>query len=430
MRLVTPLFIVASGLRLGEGCEIDYAAIPLGTKRPYHAMPLDKPEILRFPPSESIKHLPSHCDTQAWGSNTSTSARAVRYVAVVARHGARFPTKGKMEQVIEFAEKICTAGGDGTHPVPADALAWCQTVMDTKDVRPGSLSALGAAEMQQLGAQIGSRYLANRTKDPSVRMLTSSSDRCKRSCEAFKEGVKDHWMPQDHSEHSCEAVHDHLLRPYRDCPLLQAVRDAFNPQHDDRFLADAVLAVAAATGLPPDSLSADDVHAAFYACQTEVSTNSGDFNGAFSCGMLGERMCRFDEEEDLENFFLRGFGRWNVTRAIAAPLLQHITERMDEAHVQDAGSSGPVVDLFFTHDSTVLPLAALMGLFDLGGTPESSQAARFCPFASRLIIEVLECGAVFVHYNDVQVRVLRGLEEWRESYREELATSFEQVGRA
>jgi len=76
-----------------------------------------------------------------------------------------------------------------------------------------------------------------------------------------------------------------------------------------------------------------------------------------------------------------------------------------------------VADLYFAHDSTLLPFVALMGFLNLGPIASSSRAARFCPFASRLLIEKLACGIIVVKYNDVVVRVFEGgMEEWREVY--------------
>lgn len=83
----------------------------------------------------------------------------------------------------------------------------------------------------------------------------------------------------------------------------------------------------------------------------------------------------------------------------------------------------PEVDLFFAHDSTLVPLVASMGLLEgLGPVAEASRAAYHCPFASRLVVTLDDTGSVEVEYNDaVLLRLpaaaatddpLAGVREW------------------
>ena len=61
--------------------------------------------------------------------------------------------------------------------------------------------------------------------------------------------------------------------------------------------------------------------------------------------------------EDMENYHTRGFGS-PQTREVMAPFLHYITESMAQS-IQD---DKKVVELFFAHDSTVLPVVALLDL--------------------------------------------------------------------
>ena len=82
------------------------------------------------------------------------------------------------------------------------------------------------------------------------------------------------------------------------------------------------------------------------------------------------------------------------------------------------------MDLYFAHDSTLLPLVALLGLLDFGSGGESStsEAARHCPFASRLVVELRASGAIALRYNGAVARTFPGgVTEWEAAYAAALA---------
>ena len=164
----------------------------------------------------------------------------------------------------------------------------------------------------------------------------------------------------------------------------------------------------------------------------------------------------FSAMEDRESFEERGFSEeYPVSRFIMARFLQHITARLRGAAMasqrqeslsklrhkdtksleisgkqqeearqssqQKADASAvfkPQLGLYFAHDSSLLPLILMMGLVDFGTSdPSASGAARHCPFASRLIIELRKSGTIVVLYNGRVVRrFTRGLVEWEATY--------------
>ena len=400
------------------------------------------PEVLRYPPPAGASR------------STVCSGEAIekppKYVAVVARHGARFPTVHKMAAVVDFANRICSAKNEGQR-VPEEAVRWCAMVeRDVKGLRPGTLSALGWDEMRTMGWWAATTYLAPLQKQGSLvemTLTTSSSERCVDSCIAFLEGSEELYDDSIVPSEPCKNIQNHLLRPYWDCPRLQAVRRAFDPPHaeGDDFVREALQQLSAVTGLPlPHNMSStdipegvttlekNDVRGAYYGCQTDVSLNGGSFDKSWACGALGsDLMLPFDDEEDTENFLLRGFGKHEVTRQVDLPLLQKITAGMEKVmQWGEEQNSEPraLAEFFFTHDSTVLPLSALMKVFDLGSSPHTSQASQYCPFSSRLVVEVADCGAILVYYNDALVRVFSGgLTEWQSFYEDLLSSSFEEA---
>ncbi|CAM9101685.1 unnamed protein product [Choristocarpus tenellus] len=419
---------------------------PLGTKRPYYPLEAySRPKLLRNPPAEGIDLVTACPSLEVSDKEAPIETREendpianishLRYVAVVARHGARFPTVNKMAAVTDLAERICRAAeDDGVEVIPSGAKDWClQILRDADGVRPGSLSALGAREMEDLGRDVGAKYLWGSTASLDVSIRTSSSQRCQSSCDSFLNGAVDFWVGTE-DKHYCQNVDDRLLRPYKSCALLQEVRQAFEPPLDQDLVERAIRKISAVSGLPVEELQAADVHGAYYGCQTDVALGYGQVNTTFACSMLGvENMQPFDMEEDLENFLLRGYGRHDVTREVMSPLLQHITDQMSiSSNGSDNDSSERRrrrrrVELFFTHDSTVLPLAALMNLFDLGENAETSEASKMCPFASRLVVELFDCGTILVYYNGMLVRSFVDLEEWNREYHTQLAVDISEA---
>lgn len=89
-----------------------------------------------------------------------------------------------------------------------------------------------------------------------------------------------------------------------------------------------------------------------------------------------------------------------------------------------------MVELFFAHDSTLLPLVALLDVLELGTEPLDSRAARHCPFSSRLVLEMWGCGTLVLRYNGLPVRVMQGgLEQWRHDYRHALSVDTHHICR-
>ena len=178
-------------------------------------------------------------------------------------------------------------------------------------------------------------------------------------------------------------------------------------------------------------------------------------DSSLACRMVKPFRHAFSALEDRESFEERGFSEdYPVSRFLMARFLQHITARLRGAAMasqkreslskwrhkdttrpeisdkqqeearqsqQKADASTlipPQLGLYFAHDSSLLPLMAMMGLVDFGTSdPSASGAARHCPFASRLIIELRKSGTIVVLYNGHVVRrFIRGLVEWEATY--------------
>lgn len=397
----------------------------------------------------ALKHPPSARLAKA---NLTATHGSPAYVAVVARHGARYPTRRKMDQAREAAAFVCEL----SHLDPAhSAKRWCVRLLESLEGKEGGATApLGVLEQRELGRLVASRYLATAQGRPRISALVTSKSRTRESCEAFRDGARevwDHMQEQAEALLDCSAVSDELLRPYLGCPVVQ--------QHRHNVLSSNIAphVVELARAAVGDFLrsEAGDVpgHVAlglYYACQTDATLLLEQANDAAAqgvsrqaplllagaleelsaaCAASSAVLGHMEHAEDIENYNTRGF-QTTESRHVLSPLLRRITEGLEAAvrtHAQDPNS--PHVDLYFAHDSTLLPLVALMDLLDLGEQASGSGAASVCPFSSRLVVEAYGGGGpVAVHYNDMLVRVFEGgAREWRAAYREQLGVDTSQV---
>lgn len=91
------------------------AFYPIGTKQPYHDLPADAYGV------DGLIDEAAAADAQAAALTAQACGSGHSLVIVVARHGARYPTKRKMAAVMALAQLV--ADHEGAAP---EALAWSQ----------------------------------------------------------------------------------------------------------------------------------------------------------------------------------------------------------------------------------------------------------------------------------------------------------------
>lgn len=335
--------------------------------------------------------------------------------------------------------------------------AWAQTVKRAMaNATPGALTGRGVREIEALGGQIYAQYGDEFMRDAhttlfrprqgvgpmggagggvNVRVHVTTSTRTQASCEAFFRGVAASSGSQrgyNAFNHSlCEAVNDPLLRPYAACDALLrckarsrerwAHKEETLNSHLNEYISQALPGV-----LGEGNEGANPGLALWYGCQLGYSLDEEDVKGnttalrtlRYPCRLLKPYLQALSTMEDIENFDTRGFGE-PISRNMVMPLLEAVTEKLRQVAGTGAEEGQRHLqrhaDFFFAHDTTVLPLVALLGFLNLGDVAEESHAALVCPFASRLVIVLRQSGALEALYNGKVV--YRGtVGEWMERY--------------
>ena len=437
----------------------------IGTKRPYQPLDLDSQQTpLLHPPTTQSET----CDDSelgrwpAWVASVSMTgvlsvptARASLhpapppspvYLAVLARHGARYPTAKKMGEVHDLARRLRAHASDADDASWTPVAAWAtQTDELLRNATAGGLAPQGELEHASFAAELEREYPSAFSAGARVDVRVTSSPRTQDSCLAFRGGLGEAAAAAlVHAEEEAEAggggdrgegggacrlVDDLLLRPFKQCPALKELRreterlrdEAAEPlfervrKHGEQLLE-----------LPDGWMRPEDGRAAWFGCQlSHTMADRDEADESIACRMVGpfrEALSRFEDQENYED---RGFGD-PLTREVALPILRRVTQRLHEAAAPD--ESGPLVDLLFAHDSTIFPFVALLDVLDLGTDPQSSRAGHLCPFSSRATIALRRSGTIAITYNGVKVREFLpdsdadggGLVAWDRAYAEAL----------
>lgn len=328
----------------------------LGSKRPW--APLERGDLA----------LPAH-----WPPPRQRKRCATVYAAVVARHGARYPTVAKLDAVAALWDARC-GGGPGYPRLNA----WCETTRGLRNVTPAGLAPSGVAE---LAAAADLARLAPLGAATLGAVRTTSAERTVASCAAF---VAAGWDEATARRRCANATDDALLR----YPASARAGDDETPA-TARLAACQLDATLVAQGPPFGRWR--------WACQELLSEDARGTVKALAA----------DDADALERALDPGrlaFGA-RLLRALDAGLSSKRRPR-----------DGLVVDFFVGHDSTLLPLLGVLGLIN-GTTP---RPAGLVPFAARLRVSRTACGEVVLGYGDRDLAVWTDIAAWRSAVLEGL----------
>ncbi|KAJ1460330.1 hypothetical protein M885DRAFT_509269 [Pelagophyceae sp. CCMP2097] len=340
--------------------ELPGGTMRLGSKRLY--TPFDLPALAPFmhrglPPTQE-------CPT--------------KYLAAVSRHGARFPTAGKWRLLESLLDEEC-----GTSARGAEAVAWCTSTRAAlaSGAAPGDLAPQGRAELREMAQLVAARFNATHLGAAfhlaEARVWTTSSQRTQDSCASF---VLEAWPGFPGGAALCAG--GRKRRAFAARVARQGRRRIW------RRLT---------RGVP---------------ARCDAAAEPGRRRG------LGLRLrrpaARFRRGR-------RGRGRGS------APLLRARCARPGTAEQREAapsrdprrprGAAGAPRPLLHAHDSTLAPLVALVGLFNVSDLPPAqSQAAKLFPFASRLFVDQRECGPIVLEYNGAALRIFDDLAHFEATY--------------
>ncbi|DBA96348.1 TPA: hypothetical protein ACH3X3_002523 [Trebouxia sp. C0006] len=223
----------------------------------------------------------------------------------LARHGTRWPTQKRMQQIQELQNVFKLAGQEAEQAHPW-VNKWTNPFKDSIHLA-GHLHPKGVKEMQHMGQDFKKYLLAVKDQELLVSVEVHAT--------------ADAWKQQEWCAH--------------------------------------IPRLAEGLGLDPGMLTGRHVDALWHLCQQEA----GLWNITHqACSLFPSQEAQHMEWVDDVQLFMRKGAASPVAYNMAAPLLADIATSLQEA-AAGTGRSGLHAKLSFAHAETIVPLACLLGLF-------------------------------------------------------------------
>ncbi|KAH3759448.1 histidine acid phosphatase superfamily protein [Pelomyxa schiedti] len=302
-------------------------------------------------------------------------------IQTIARHGSRYPTGPTIKRFSLLEETLIPLLKDSALP---DSLKWIKDWTSPYTMAlAGALSGIGQRELFAVGQRFSQRFPLLRDYNPNTHpMQCTHKPRTSQSATAFGAGLF-HTGCEPSSD--CQFIPfsilsesaslDYTLRFFSLCDAYQTqVHKNASTFNEANLYAQSNLPtiqdkITQKLGLGT-RISEKEVDTIWSACQFDVAVQG-----------TSDKWCSlFDEEdvtileyiEDLESYWERGYGH-KINYHCAAPLLQEIYKIMDATVNHDVNSKYYyTAKSRFAHAETMLPLYALLGLFQ---DPEPLTAA-------------------------------------------------------
>ena len=278
------------------------------------------------------------------------------YISHYARHGSRYHLPSMIERCTPV-EMIEAHKAGALTPAGEAALDLMLDVIALHDGTDGDLTELGAAQHRELAKRMYARFKGLFRKGGSVRCRSSVVPRCIASMASFGTSLQQCNGALEISYGAGKREYDAICNPIKDLRLSHIYLDSLDRVRRPQLF-------------DPSRLLSE-----FFVSGYEVKDPQGLFKAMYHLGSSEPAMglqprvfgC-FSPDElyrqwqlyndwiygDLANSSELGFR----IRAAAKPLLRDFITLADEA----AAGKGPVAELRFGHDGSLLPLLCLMGL--------------------------------------------------------------------
>ncbi|WOK91479.1 hypothetical protein Cni_G00170 [Canna indica] len=311
------------------------------------------------------------------------------HLNLVARHGARAPTKKRIKELdrLTFRLEALLNGAkqkekeDALQKIPAWLWGWQSPWRGRQ--KGGELISKGEVELYQLGIRVRERFprLFDDEYHPDIyRIMATQVPRASASAVAFGMGLfsgKGSLGPGKHrsfsviSENRASDIH---LRFFDTCQTYKEYRISKEPEVEK--MKEPVLDQIASSLISRYHLNftQQDVASLWFLCKQEASlldiTNQ-------ACGLFDpSEVFLLEWTDDLEGFLLKGYGK-SVNYRMGVPLLKDVVLAMEQAITvkeDNAASEFPEkARLRFAHAETVVPFTCLLGLFLDGSEFEQIQ---------------------------------------------------------
>mmetsp|Transcript_2566 Transcript_2566/g.6371 ORF Transcript_2566/g.6371 Transcript_2566/m.6371 type:complete len:512 (+) Transcript_2566:295-1830(+) len=289
------------------------------------------------------------------------------FIYLLSRHGARYPTSGKMKLASSVAPLLARSG--------APALQDWEYVFAGESQLNGQLHRLGAEELSGIGRRYAARFPGifdpHVTSDPIPSTFTlvrsTQKPRCSASAVAFMKGFTQAAFPLS----MAPLERDPLLRFFDMCPAYGRYKDAVKEclgKWAEGLWAEMVPSVAKRLQLVSgDAPTPQEVGALWALCQQEAMLGRQDW----ACALFTpEQLRTLEWVEDVSALDTKAYGSC-LAYQMAAPLMLDSTAALRSAANQSLGSAGeaaaPRSVLNFAHAETIIPYSSLLGMFGSPG---------------------------------------------------------------
>ncbi|KAH7372767.1 hypothetical protein KP509_17G020000 [Ceratopteris richardii] len=289
------------------------------------------------------------------------------HINLVARHGTRAPTKKRIKQIDNFAERIREWGNSSQH-----APMWMKEWKSPWHGRTmgGEVLQKGEEEMFELAQRIRSRYpdIFKDEYHPGIYTMSATQvPRSAASAVAFGMGLfagEGSLGPGRHRAFSVisdSRTHDTHLRFYESCSAYQKSKIEAMPQvaelQEDLY-------VQVALSLQERfkfNITKEDVPVLWFLCKQEAAAL--DIVDQSCILFTKEEVEMLEWADDLEVHKLKGYGK-SINYRIGVPLLTNVYESMERAiAARKGGVTAEKAHFRFAHAETVIPFICLLGLF-------------------------------------------------------------------
>ncbi|XP_073293099.1 uncharacterized protein [Primulina huaijiensis] len=309
------------------------------------------------------------------------------HLNLVARHGARAPTKKKLKDLVAFSTRLEVLLGkvkeDKSSAQKIPPWLWRWNSPWAGKHRGGELISEGENELYQLGIRTREKFpeLFHEDYDPDLYPIKATQvPRASASAVSFGMGLFSGQGNLGPGRHRAFAVtsesraSDIMLRFHDCCQNYKSIRKGQEPYVEklkEPVLNEIAQELVRRWGL---NFTSRDVLSMWFLCKQEASLlNTTDQACAiFSPSEVG----LLEWADDLELFVLKGYGN-SLNYRMGVPLLRDVIQSMEQAvKANEEGlvpGSCEIARLRFAHAETLLPFSCLLGLFLDGSEFEKIQ---------------------------------------------------------
>lgn len=292
------------------------------------------------------------------------------HLNLVARHGTRAPTKKRIKELDQLAERLRVLTASSAQ-APTWMREW-QSPWKGRNVG-GELVIKGEEEMFELGQRVHSNFqeiFKDNYHPEFYPMSATQVPRSATSAVAFGmglfagKGTLGSGLHRSFSVVSDTRLHDLHLRFFDTCQTYKETRAMRTPTVaavQAKFYAEVAASLVERVKL---NITSSDVGALWFLCKQEATVL--DIVDQ-ACGLFtNEEVEVLEWTDDLEFHHLKGYGE-SINYRMGVPLLKNVWESMETAILASKGAQVPNsaerARFRFAHAETVIPFICLLGLF-------------------------------------------------------------------